>query len=269
MNVAIHLARLGHRACMISRVGRDANGEELIRFMKKAGVDTSHIQVDPELPTSKVFVRLNDMNNATYEIPHPVAWDRLEPDREVEELVDETGMIVFGTLGSRDPVARDTILRLLEGPSLKLIDVNLRPPYTSEKVVRELLRKADVAKLNDDELRTIAGWDNRAGKSEKELITWLTERYHLTSVVVTRGKEGAICYTGSEFHAHPGYRVRVADTVGAGDAFLAGYIASIATGATPDGALDFACRTGAYVASRPGGTPDYSPGKSKGLVEDS
>jgi fructokinase len=258
MNVAIHLARLGHRVTMLSRVGRDRHGEELIRFMEKASVDTSLIQVDPDLPTSEVLITLDAHNNATYEIPHPVAWDRLEMNGDTERMVSNASLVVFGTLGSRHKVARDTILRSLESPAMKMIDVNLRPPFTDQEVVRTLLQKADVAKLNDDELVTIAGWEGHKGKSEKEIMEWAAERYGLKSLVVTRGKEGAVCYEDSRFYDHPGYRVEVADTVGAGDAFLAGYIHSHLSGSGPGDSLDFACRTGAFVASRTGGTPWYS-----------
>lgn len=258
MNVAIHLARLGYRVSMISRVGGDGYGDELIGFMKEANVDTSLIQVDPELPTSEVLITLDKQGNASYEIPHPVAWDRLEMNSGIEQLLSVAETIVFGTLGSRDNMARKAVHQALEGPAIKMIDVNLRPPYTTREVVRELLQKADVAKLNDDELNTIAGWDHHSGTEERKLMKWLTEKYHLSSVVVTKGKAGAVSYDGFGFYEHPGYGVQVADTVGAGDAFLAGYISSMLTGANPGYCLDFACRTGALVASRTGGTPDYS-----------
>lgn len=258
MNVAIHLARLGHRVSMISRVGRDQHGDELIRFMQKANVDTSQIQVDPELPTSEVLINLDAHHNATYEIPHPVAWDRLEMNGAMEEVLNDAMLIAYGTLGSRDEKARETIYRTLEGPAMKMIDVNLRPPYTDPRVVRTLLQKADVAKLNDEELLVISGWEGLEGGNEKELMEWVAERYRLSSLIVTRGKEGAVSYQDARFHDHPGYRVQVADTVGAGDAFLAGYVSSFLAGSEPADSIDFACRTGAFVASRTGGTPSYS-----------
>jgi fructokinase len=258
MNVAIHLSRLGHRVAMISRVGKGNYGTALLRFMEKAGVITSSVQVDPDLPTSEVLVSLDDQNNATYEIPHPVAWDRLEFNSHIQQLTSEAELIVFGTLGSRDPWARESIMKALGSPALKLIDVNLRPPYTETPVVQMLLQRAHMAKLNDEELHTLAGWDRKKGKDEIRLMEWLAHRYQLNALVVTRGREGAISYDGSGFHEHPGYPVQVADTVGAGDAFLAGYISSLIRKAGPRESLDFACKTGAYVASHPGGTPDYS-----------
>jgi len=265
MNVSIHLARLGHRVAMISRVGSDREGEELIRFMQDSNVDTSLIQTDPDLPTSKVLISLDADNNATYEIPQPVAWDRLEMNSAIERSVHAASFMVFGTLASRDEIARATIHGTLRGPAVKMIDVNLRPPYTRQSVVQDLLRKADAAKLNDEELATIAGWEGIRGNNEKELMEWLAESYGLSSLVVTRGKEGAVSLHGSGFHNHPGYRVQVADTVGAGDAFLAGYISSILSGSEPGDSLDFACRTGAFVASRAGGTPAYTLEELRGI----
>lgn len=257
MNVAVHLSRLNHPVRMVSRVGKDKNGNDLLDFLSETGLDTSYIQLDPELPTGEVLVTLDEQNNATYQILEPVAWDRLESGSRLEQLARQAGMIVYGSLASRNSVSRKTISGLLNSHAIKLMDVNLRSHYTRSTVVQQLLEKADIAKLNEEELQLIAGWDDQKGHQERALMKWITKRYQLQSVVVTRGADGAIVYENHVFCEHPGYRIRVADTVGAGDAFLAGFISSMLNGATTKESLDFACATGAYVATQSGATPAY------------
>lgn len=257
MNVALHLSRLNIPTQMVSRVGQDMHGETLLQFLDSEGLTTNHIQVDPELPTSEVLVTLDEKNNATYEIVEPVAWDHLEYNPGLEKISAEAGLIVYGSLASRSEMARNSITRVLESRAVKLMDVNLRPPYTDATVVRQLLKKADMAKLNEEELVIIAGWDKQFAEGESELMEWIAQHYQLHSVVVTRGDKGAILYDTRSFFEHPGYRVEVADTVGAGDAFLAGFISSLLHGYEPGEVLKMACATGAYVATQTGATPAY------------
>jgi len=259
MNVALHLSRLGNSVQIASRVGVDRDGEDLTNFILEQGLGTSQIQLDPELPTSEVFVKLDTKNNAKFEIPGPVAWDNIKYTAALQDLSQSVGLIVYGTLGSRNTTTRESIIKTLKSEALKLIDVNLRSPYTKKSIVIELLLMADIAKLNDDELHIIAGWDGKEAKDETELMEWIVKQYKLKMIVVTKGDKGAILFDKEEdaFHQHNGYTIQVADTVGAGDAFLAGLISSILKGKSPDEALGFACATGAFVASQSGATPNY------------
>ncbi len=257
MNVALHLSNLGHPVEIISRTGKDHWGKQLRMFLSERGLETAYIQEDPELSTSEVLVRLDGQGNATYEIVAPVAWDRLACTAEGEKLASDAGLIVYGTLGSRDPVARRSIKKYLESPALRFMDVNLRPPYTPRSLVQELLGAAHMAKLNDDELGTIAGWDSKEKMDEEGMMHWIAESYRLERVVVTRGSRGALLLEEGRVTTHPGYHVKVADTVGAGDAFLAAFISALSTAAPAGEILDFACAAGALVASRSGATPRY------------
>lgn len=257
MNVALHLANLGHPVEILSRTGKDHPGTQLRAFLSERGLGTAYIQEDPELPTGEVLVELDRQGNASYEILAPVAWDRLAYTAEAEKLADGASLIVYGTLGSRDPVSRRTVIKCLESPALRFMDVNLRPPCTPRPLVQELLEPAHMAKLNDEELRIIAGWDGKESTDEESMMQWVAGRYGLERVVVTRGSRGALVLEEGWVTAHPGYRVNVADTVGAGDAFLAGFISALTAGAPAGEALDFACATGALVASRAGATPAY------------
>ena len=256
MNVALHLHQLGQMVTFASRVGEDPSGQELRAFLAASGLDTSLIDADPVLPTSKVLVHLDENNNATYEICAPVAWDNLRLSPALVKAAAAAGIIIFGTLASRNSVSRGTLLELLKGDALRVIDINLRKPYDRQEVAELLLARADVAKLNSEELETIASWHGRDTGDEKENILWFAEHYVMKVVCVTRGSRGAIVWDNGRFYEHQGYRVRAVDTVGAGDAFLAGWLASLLAGKEASEALAFACATGAFVATQPGATPN-------------
>lgn len=257
MNVALHLNAIGLDAAIASRVGNDGPGEELISFLQNSGVKTNFIQVDEELKTSEVLVHLDENKNATFEICEPVAWDNIQLTDELAEKAAHSGLIIYGSLASRNETTRNTLLQLLNNDAVKLIDVNLRKPYDKEEVLELLLKKTDIVKLNDDELVVFANRHGITGKTEKELIKWFVSHYNVQMLCVTKGDKGAIMYYNNEFYEHPGFKVNAVDTVGAGDAFLAGLVASFLQKKTPSEAIAFACATGAFVASKAGATPKY------------
>lgn len=258
MNVAIHLKRQGQYPLLVSSVGKDMEGVGLKNFLLLEGLDLSYLLEDNLLPTSKVLVHLDEWNNATYEICGPVAWDNIFMTEELEKLALKAGLIVFGTLASRNKTTRNTLLRLLEiSTAVKLLDVNLRAPYDTKELVQMLLQKADFVKLNDEELKRIANWNGRIGK-EDELLYWLSDHYNCPSVCLTRGANGATLLFEGRMYRHPGFKVTAVDTVGAGDAFQAALIAKLSEGCSPEKSLEYASATGAFVASRTGAVPFYN-----------
>jgi fructokinase len=257
MNVAIHLNTIGQNVSVASRVGNDEQGEKLKSFLEKSGISTELIQVDPGLPTSEVIVHLDKNNNATYEICKPVAWDNLELTDSLRDKVRESGIIIYGSLASRSKVSRATILSILDHDAVKVMDVNLRKPYDSKEVIEQLLKKTDIVKLNDEELIIFANWYNKTETDEKSYIKWFAMKYNMKAVCITKGSKGAILFYDNQFYEHRGFRVNTVDSVGAGDAFLAGLVASLSDHRSPDEALSFACATGAFVAGRIGATPEY------------
>lgn len=267
MNVALHLNAIGQNVSMASRIGNDKPGKELISFLEKSGLSTEVVQIDEHLPTSEVLVLLDENNNATYEICEPVAWDNLELTDSLMIKAREAGLLIYGTLASRNPMSRRTIMRLLENDAVKLIDVNFRKPYDSQEVVEKLLEKTDIVKLNDEELEAFAQWYNKHRHDEQSLIKWFAQQYNLKMVCVTKGDKGALLYCGDEFYEHPGFKVDAVDTVGAGDAFLAGLIASLLDKKTPSDALAFACAIGAFVATKAGATPKYEMDEINSILE--
>ncbi|HET6556810.1 MAG TPA: PfkB family carbohydrate kinase, partial [Prolixibacteraceae bacterium] len=146
---------------------------------------------------------------------------------------------------------------LLENDVVKLIDVNLRQPYDTREIVEQLILKSDIVKLNDEELGVFGQWYNKHKHDEESLVRWFAEAYNSKMVIVTKGDKGALLYSDGEFYEHPGFKVDAVDTVGAGDAFLAGFIAALLEGKTNEKALEFACAAGAIVASKTGATPEY------------
>lgn len=257
MNVALHLNAIGQKVTIASRVGDDDAGKELVAFLEDSGLKSDLIQVDEELPTSEVLVHLDEKNNATYEICEPVAWDNLQLTDSLAKRAEESGLLIFGSLASRQAQTKETFCKIMENDAVKLIDVNLRKPYDKKEIVEPLLEKSNVIKLNDDELAIFANWNNKSDLEEKELVKWLASRYSVELICVTKGEHGALLFAEGQFYKHSGFKVTTVDSVGAGDAFLAGLVAAIFEDKTYEDALAFACATGAFVASKAGATPKY------------
>ena len=267
MNVALHLHSLGLDVSIASKVGNDEAGRELVAFLNSSGVSTDLVEVDAYLPTSQVFVHLDENNNATYEICEPVAWDNLTLTDALVKRAQESGLFIYGSLASRNPVSRDTIFRLLDSDAIRLIDINLRKPYDRRELVEKLLTKTDIVKLNDEELFVFAQWHNQQQHDEKSQVKWFAEHYHAKMVCVTKGDKGAILYSNGKFVDHPGFKVQTVDTVGSGDAFLAALVASLLEGKSTADALAFACATGAFVATQAGATPAYDMNRISQIMQ--
>lgn len=267
MNVALHLNAIGLGVAVASSIGNDLAGEELKQFLEESGVATNYIQTDSKLPTSEVLVHLDENNNASYEICEPVAWDNIRLTKALEEKAKQAGLMIYGSLASRNPETRDTLMTLLDNDAVKLIDVNFRKPHDKQDVVELLLEKTDIVKLNDDELFVFAGWHNKATDDERELVKWFSSNYNVQMVCVTKGEKGALLYYEGKFYEHPGFKVNAVDTVGAGDAFLAGIVAALLQKKEPEEALAFACATGAFVASKAGATPKYDMDEIKQIMQ--
>jgi len=254
-NVAVHLHQLGEHTVFASRVGEDHLGEEIVRRMEYRGMRSDFIQVDSTLPTGFVCVALEPTLGPSYTILHPSAWDSVEPTETLRDVAQSARAIIFGSLAQRDERTRSTLRELLEKSQAdRVFDVNLRPPYDSREIVEASLRDSTVVKLNGEELRQIGEWFGLPS-GERAALRSLADEFGCETVCVTRGDRGASLFHHDEIIDHPGYRVDVADAVGAGDAFLAGLLSQMYSGADPMEALDFANALGAYVATQSGATP--------------
>ncbi len=256
VNVAYHLKQLGKNPAVITRIGDDELGKELKAVYESKNIDTRFFQVDNEHPTGKVFATLKEDNEVEYEIVQPVAWDFIEYNDEVEKIVAEADYFVFGSLASRNEKTRNSLLHYLKSAKIKVLDINLRPPHYSKEILETLLHHVDILKLNLSELHLISAWYDDL-KSDEEMVKLLKKKFDLQIVIVTRGGDGAMLFMHHEFYYHPGYSVKVADTIGSGDSFLAAIISKLMDGASAEEALDFASALGAFVASRSGACPEY------------
>ena len=254
MNVAIRMVDAGFDVRMLSRVGADAAGRELLDFMAKRGLPIRYVQEDASLPTGIVEVDTTDPASPAFEIRMPVAWDSIDVDEYIHVAAEAADVIVFGTLAARHEVSRASLLKLLPSARLKVLDVNFRPPHDDELVVERLLGHADWVKLNETELARLAGWDRSAATVEHAMLEFAS-RYDLESVCVTLGEAGALLHHRGVSYRQDAFDVRVVDTVGCGDAFLGTMLAGLLTDMPPPEALARAAAAGALVAASAGATP--------------
>jgi fructokinase len=253
-NVACHLRAAGVPVSMVSRVGSDRLGDEVLRRAARYGVGVDLVQIDAELPTGFVRVRVDDAGNPGFEILEPAAWDAITLTETLLSRAAKARAIVFGTLAQRNETSRRTVQRLWDSDATMVFDVNLRPPFEDAAIVKRSLQRADVVKLAEHELERIGGWVGFKG-TPREMMTAVADTFHCPVVCVTRGSNGAALLHDGEFTEHPGFEVEVRDTVGAGDAFLAVLLAGLLAG-TPDAALlQHANLMGAYVVTQFGAVP--------------
>ncbi len=257
LNVAVHLHNFGLDAQIISRVGHDDLGMELLAFVESKGISTCYVQRGETHLTGVVKANVSDSMEVTYQIVKPVAWDYIQYNAALSELVETAEAFVFGSLAARQAPSRETLYRLLQQAPLKVFDVNLRPPHYSRDGVTYLLKQADVVKLNHHELAEIMAWFGVSAEEETAL-RWLAERFQLQAVCVTKGADGAVLWVGQQLYRSPGIAVQVQDTIGSGDAFLAALLRGWLAGQPPADYLSFACAAGSLVASHQGATPAIS-----------
>jgi len=257
-NLAYHAARLGDRGVVASRVGRDPAGVELAARLEQLGVDCSHLQRDAHHPTGTVDVELAD-GHPSYTIHERVAYDFPVLDRAWRQLAARTDALTFGTLAQRNPAAAAVIEGFLAAcppACIRLLDVNLRQRFWSARLLEHSLRAATAVKLNDEELPAVAAAVGVAGATADALLRGLAQRFDLRLACLTRGAGGCLLLAdGAQSVEHPGTRVTVVDTVGAGDAFAAAVLYHLLRGSTLQRMAAAANDYAAFVATRRGGTP--------------
>ena len=253
-NVAVHLRQLGQPVQLISRVGDDDLGTELLAFLAERQVSTAYVQRGRTHLTGVVKANVDNRNEVVYKILQPVAWDYIQFDSSLRELVASSAMLVFGSLAARTEATRDTLYRLLQDAPFRVFDVNMRPPHYTREVVQYLLAHSNLVKMNHHELAEILSWYEQDAADEASL-TWLAQHFGLQAVCVTLGPDGALLWKDGHLYRSPGIAVEVQDTIGSGDALLAALLTSWLAGEDPSDCLRFACAAGALVATYQGATP--------------
>jgi len=263
LNVALRMKALGIESTIISRVGLDEDGDEILSYVNNQHVSSDSIQVGEDYKTGVVNVMINEKGNASYDILYPSSWDKITLTNAMIEKVSASDVFIFGSLICRDEISRATLYSLLDKAKYKVFDANLRAPYYTTEVLLELMSKADFIKLNDEELWEISRKLESPYNSFEQNIKFIAEKTNTKQVCVTKGAFGAVLYTNDKFYYNSGYFIKVVDTVGAGDSFLATLTARLLKGKSPQKSLNYACAIGALVAGQEGANPKLSDAEIK------
>ncbi|MBI4028727.1 MAG: carbohydrate kinase [Verrucomicrobia bacterium] len=260
-NFSAHAARLGHRVWFISAVGQDELGAAALRRIRELGLDTRHVRVANEAPTGTVRVFLKD-GQPSFTINRPAAYDF--PSLSAQDLAalqaGQPRWIYFGTLEQMNPRVRELTRRVIAAnPRARVFyDINLRKDSHTPALVKELFAETSILKINEEEVARVLEMDGEPPLPLAEFCPTYARRFGWRGVCVTRGANGCALWRDNEYIESPGYRVKVADTVGAGDAFAAALLHGLEQGWPPVKVADFANRLGALVASRHGAIPPWT-----------
>jgi len=257
-NFVCHARELAETVALASAVGDDDLGREILRRMASRGVETSGVAVLPEKQTGIVEVTVDGAGMPTYRIVEDVAWDHIPWNETVAGLASTADVVCWGTLAQRSTGSRSTVLRFLDqvgSETLKVFDINLRVPDPDRGMVEESLRRADVVKLNDEELPRVVELCGLVANGVPEQLAELSERFGIRVLALTRGGAGSVLWSAGQVSDHPGYPVSVVDTVGAGDAFTAELAIGLWSGLGLDVVNGRANRRAAAVCAHAGGTP--------------
>ncbi|MGD0007481.1 MAG: PfkB family carbohydrate kinase [Terriglobia bacterium] len=261
-NFGAHAKILGHSVSFISAVGQDQRGRHILEGMDAMGLPTRFVRQEKDHPTGIVTVSLDTSGQPHFIIHRPAAYDFPElSDGDLGALSSRRpDWIYFGTLFQMSPKAKALTLKVLDAnpEARRFYDVNLRENCYEASLVNELMSLATAVKLNEQEvdmIQSMFGWSYR---SLEDFCKGTARKFGWEAVCVTRGEAGCVLLVGDNYAEAEGYEVRVADTVGAGDAFAAAFVHGMGWGWPAQEVADFANRVGALVASRPGGTPSWT-----------
>jgi len=268
-NFTAHLSKLGHDVSFISAVGADQRGQRILENMQQLSLSTRYVRVDAQHATGRVTVTLDAAGQPSFVLHRPAAYDFPQlTESQFETLMSHpTDWIYFGTLHQISPDAKALTARLLERipGARRFYDVNLRMDSYTPSLVRELMSRATVVKLNDTEVTQICQMFGRPCDSVEEFCRSYAKTFGWEAVCVTCGAKGCVLLIGDQYCEANGYRIDVADTVGAGDAFAAAFVHGMGSGWPAPQIGDFANRVGALVASRPGAIPPWTVEDAKAL----
>jgi fructokinase len=282
-NFTVMSGRLGNHAVLLSRIGRDELGRKAVERVDPLPVEARFLQEDPAHETGRVTVAFEG-GEPHYTIHQPAAWDFLELTGEWLELAEKADALCFGSLAQRSPHSRQTIQALAArtpASCIRVFDVNLRAPFYSANVIQQSLELATVLKMNDAELPQVLGLlglkdesapgPSRLTDERQGAARLLREFPSLQMVAVTRGAHGSLLVTREAWHEHHGIPVKMADTIGAGDAFTAAMTHYLLRGADLAMLNEAGNRWGSWVASQPGAMPaipDNMNSNIRAMIED-
>lgn len=257
-NFAYHVSQFGLPSCVVSAVGDDPLGNEIVENLTSKGLN-QHIAKVP-YPTGTVQVEIDQAGIPQYDIKENVAWDNIPFSEELEAVAARTKAVCFGSLAQRNVVSRETINRFLDvmpktADSLVVFDVNLRQGFYNKEILCNSMKRCNILKINDEELVTVSRMFGYPGIDLQDKCWILLGKYNLKMLILTCGVNGSYVFTPGNVSFQPTPMVEVADTVGAGDSFTAAFIACIVKGKSVAEAHSCAVRTSAFVCTRKGAMP--------------
>jgi fructokinase len=256
-NFAYHAQELGAEGLVVSCVGNDELGTEILDLVEQLGLNGDYIAVDGEHPTGTVTVKLDENGKPDYTIHENVAWDYIPFSKRLSGLAPTVDAVCFGSLCQRCEVSGQSVREFLAATKpdcLRIFDINFRQSYFNVEIVKALLEVSNVLKINDEELPVLARMLGITG-TEREILAGLTERFSLKLIALTKGDKGSCLFTAGKISDHPGFPVEVADSVGAGDSFTAAMTVGMLQNKGLDDINEHANRVASFVCSQPGATP--------------
>ena len=257
-NFAYHVSQFGFSSCVVSAVGNDSLGDDIVADFEAKGLRSVVERV--QFPTGTVEIELDSAGVPRYDIKEGAAWDNIPYTARLEELAASTKAVCFGSLVQRTEVSRGTLAKFLDampqdGSVLVVFDINMRQNFYSREVVRESLSRCNILKLNDEELELITPMLGLSGDSVEERCRAIIGEYGLKMLVLTCGVNGSYVFSADAQSFLPTPKVEVADTVGAGDSFTATFVASLLRGFDMAEAHRRAVAVSAFVCSQKGAMP--------------
>lgn len=257
-NFAYHVSQFGLESCVVSAVGQDANGDEILENFSARGLRNLISRVP--YPTGTVQVQIDQAGVPQYEIKENVAWDNVPFTQELSSLASRTKAVCFGSLAQRNVVSRETINRFIDAmPSspdtLKVFDVNLRQGFYNKDILCNSMKRCNILKINDEELITVSRMFGYPGIDLQDKCWILLGKYDLKMLILTCGINGSYVFTPGNVSFMPTPSVKVADTVGAGDSFTAAFISCVLKGQSVSLSHRRAVDVSAFVCTQPGAMP--------------
>jgi fructokinase len=259
-NFAIHATQLGDQGVLVSRVGDDGMGRELIGVLRQRQLPVDYVQIDPKKMTGAVMVTLDVKGIPSFRCSHDVAFDYLQDTPELDALAQRADAVLFGVIAQRSPAPRKTILRFVQAAQKAIRLFDMSSPATAAEfpeIVQHSLEAANVLKMNQAELKVLQRLLHRTSDSPRKLIDFLIKKYALKIVAVTYGDAGCELFDASSACRVEGLPVHAIDTTGAGDAFAAGLVHKLLRGASLREIAEFANVLGAFLCTQKGATPVF------------
>lgn len=257
-NFAYHVSQFGLPSCVVSAVGADALGKEIVENLTSKGLN--HMIAEVPYPTGTVQVEIDQAGIPQYEIKENVAWDNIPYTPHLEALAKRAKAVCFGSLAQRNIVSRTTINRFLDAmpeddERLVVFDVNLRQGFYTKEILCDSMERCNILKINDEELVMVSRMFGYPGIDLQDKCWILLGKYNLKMLILTCGINGSYVFTPGHVSFQPTPKVEVADTVGAGDSFTAAFISGILKGKSVDEAHALAVQTSAFVCTQQGAMP--------------